>query len=742
MAIIFKTIELFAGIGSQSRALYNIFENKELLKLIGVDPDNIKQKIVAISEWNIKSILAYDELHHGLKSTFDGYEKLLDKKEKMLDFLSGYTLSNDGSKPYPHSKIEKMDVEEIRDLYISIIRSNNLGSVKDIKGDELPKANLLTWSFPCTDLSTAGKGKGIKKGSDTSSSLLWEVDRILDEMGDKRPKALLMENVPGLLHKKHFNDWKKVEKSLEDKGYKNTLIELNSKDFGVPQSRNRVFCISILDSKKNIQVQKQNSYPPLKEYIGVDNDDFTDEYKAAILNNTSSRRTKYINENTHLNFRDYTDTITKKQDRNPNAGILFCDKNGKLVDNLEIDINMNGKNSCYRVLTPREQCLLTGLKSSDYDKLVNIGFSKADVEALAGNSIVVPVLEAIFVEIIREIIPKKRKEKPQRVTIVKKPKVIKKPKIDKTSKLDRRVVKIVATKTKKMKAKVLKAIEELKKQNKKINPFAISKVAGISYVTARKYWKNLSSHYIATWSGGKDSTYMILELLRKKEPLDEIIFSDTGYEFPQMYEYIEKVEKYINENYPHVKITKLNYKSSDTWEKWAEKPFTRGENEGSTRGFPYWIGMSWCTRELKVIPIDKYLKENVNVDFIVKYIGIAADEPKRVRDSGESYPLVKWKITEKQIVKRLKKMNFHNSLYNNFSRTGCYLCPKQGLGALKILHDNYPTLWEHVVELEQRYKKQGSKIWKFKGIGTKQLQDRFKSDFVDGLEEEIGCLCK
>jgi 3'-phosphoadenosine 5'-phosphosulfate sulfotransferase (PAPS reductase)/FAD synthetase len=68
---------------------------------------------------------------------------------------------------------------------------------------------------------------------------------------------------------------------------------------------------------------------------------------------------------------------------------------------------------------------------------------------------------------------------------------------------------------------------------------------------------------------------MIDELLRKNEKLDEIIFCDTGYEFPQMYKYIEQMELYWNKKYPKLKITKLNYKKADIWTKRSESPWSR-----------------------------------------------------------------------------------------------------------------------------------------------------------------------
>lgn len=104
---------------------------------------------------------------------------------------------------------------------------------------------LMTYSFPCQDLSVAGKGAGMEKGSGTRSGLLWEVERLLNECTEL-PQLLLMENVPQVHGKKnidHFNAWIEF---LKSKGYSNFYQDLNAKNYGIPQNRNRCFMVSIL----------------------------------------------------------------------------------------------------------------------------------------------------------------------------------------------------------------------------------------------------------------------------------------------------------------------------------------------------------------------------------------------------------------------------------------------------------------------------------------------------------------
>jgi DNA (cytosine-5)-methyltransferase 1 len=109
----------------------------------------------------------------------------------------------------------------------------------------MPKnIDILTYSFPCQDLSMSGKQKGLEKG--TRSGLLWEVGRILEEMEEmeEKPKFLLLENVATLLSPKFAPLFEIWQKKLEEMGYFNQIFILNSLNFGIPQNRKRLFMIS------------------------------------------------------------------------------------------------------------------------------------------------------------------------------------------------------------------------------------------------------------------------------------------------------------------------------------------------------------------------------------------------------------------------------------------------------------------------------------------------------------------
>lgn len=125
---------------------------------------------------------------------------------------------------------------DIRDVHATDLRITDRDSYE----------YLLTYSFPCTDLSLSGKMQGMSKGSGTRSGLLWEVERILEECEQNLPQILFMENVPQVMAEKNKADFQRWLEFLQSKGYSNHAKVLNAKDYGVPQNRKRCFMLSFL----------------------------------------------------------------------------------------------------------------------------------------------------------------------------------------------------------------------------------------------------------------------------------------------------------------------------------------------------------------------------------------------------------------------------------------------------------------------------------------------------------------
>jgi 3'-phosphoadenosine 5'-phosphosulfate sulfotransferase (PAPS reductase)/FAD synthetase len=205
---------------------------------------------------------------------------------------------------------------------------------------------------------------------------------------------------------------------------------------------------------------------------------------------------------------------------------------------------------------------------------------------------------------------------------------------------------------------------------------------------------------IVSFSGGKDSTAMLHLMIEKNIRIDEVIFFDTGWEFPQMIEHINHVERKTG-----ITITRLK----------PEKPFSYWMFEreiiarkGPMKGKVHRIGNGWpspmrrwCTRQ-KIAEIDRYLKQFGNK--FTFFIGYAYDEMERQFriKSGKykrRFPLIEMGITEADALKICIDHGFHwGGLYNYFSRVSCFCCPLQKLGDLRTLRKHFPDLWEKMME--------------------------------------------
>ena len=389
-----NVFEAFAGIGAQHKAISNIC--KKYFKVVG------------ISEWDARAIIAYAKIHHSyITKEILKKNNLLDEN-KINNFLEKNTYSLDSKKS---SKIVRKGLEFKKELIAAIIVTNNYSDITKLDPNVIVKkrVDLLTYSFPCQGLSIAnmGRGKGIKPGSNSTSNLIWEIKRILDGIKkEKRPKYLLMENVISLSHKNHINDFNNWKKYLRNIGYETITMELNGIDFGSLQKRKRLFALSIKRNKKITEEEEEeikekiiNSGDPIKleerksEYFKIltSSNKFKDEISSSIPNKTKSRirmskdNVELLNENDQYIFR----TLTTKQDRHPNIGMIKM--NNKKIE--------KGKHN-YRFITPREAYMIMGFTSNDFDKVKPLWkkgiITKESLYRQAGNSIIVNVLEAIF----------------------------------------------------------------------------------------------------------------------------------------------------------------------------------------------------------------------------------------------------------------------------------------------------------------------------------------------------------
>lgn len=403
-----KIIETFSGIGSQTQAL----------KMAGIE-----HEVVATVEWEVGALYAYDIIHNGSQD-LKNYRH--HTRDSLIEELEKYSLSGDGKEPLSSRALVSMSVAQLKAILCSIERNNNLVDITAVSASELPDADLLTYSFPCQDLSVAGiwhnNMGGIDRNAKNRSTLLWQIERILKEyleIDKKLPNFLLMENVSNILSSKHIDNFNEWQKFLEDLGYVNKIYTLDARNFGVPQSRIRTYLVSVL--AKDIDVSKtiedyfflnnleniklsEDKITSIGQYLRLDYS--IEKYKQEAIESTPiftpSRQKIYENNrilatDNRANDVLYAGTLTTKQDRHPNSGIIEYSKN--------ILTNINTK---YRNLTPRECFLLMGFEEEKFDLLmehnIQIGTDRkilptSKLVKLAGNSIVVPVLESIFKQI-------------------------------------------------------------------------------------------------------------------------------------------------------------------------------------------------------------------------------------------------------------------------------------------------------------------------------------------------------
>lgn len=268
----------------------------------------------------------------------------------------------------------------------------NYGDISDINPKDLPKIDLFTYSFPCQDISIAGKQEGIIKGK-TRSGLLYECEKIIEYC---KPKYLLMENVKNLVGKKNKPNFEEWLKYLEGLGYTNYWKVLNAKDYGVPQNRERVFVVSILGEHKPYTFP---NFIPLTKNIK----DIL-EYKVDNKYYLSDEKVKNMKIKIPIRLNEIKKIGNIHPSGNGMNGDVF-DANGispTLTATGFVKISLPTEQVKHKVrrLTPKECFRLMGVNDKDVDKIKKANISNSQQYKQAGNSIVVPVLEYIFKELL------------------------------------------------------------------------------------------------------------------------------------------------------------------------------------------------------------------------------------------------------------------------------------------------------------------------------------------------------
>lgn len=354
-----RVFEAFAGYGSQRMALRNI----------GIEFD-----VVGISEIDGDVIQSYAAIHSDFlkkREHIDDY--VPEDKEEMISFLEEINVPLD-YKTF-ENKARKLKLSKLKDIYLANKLINNYGDIQIINPRTLPDFDLFTYSFPCQDISVAGYQCGLNEDSGTRSSLLWECCKIIET---KRPKYLMMENVKNLVGKKHKDNFLNFLKYLESLGYKNSWDVLNARDYGIPQNRERVFCISELEGEEHFDFPE-----PIELKLNLN--DILEENvdQRYYLNNGQVIDEPIDQQYSYCLDSNYWKGTTLKSFLKKHRRQLVTDKT-----------NESGQ-YVPRRLTPKETWRLMGVNDEDIDRASEV-MSPTSLYKQSGNSIVVQVLEAIF----------------------------------------------------------------------------------------------------------------------------------------------------------------------------------------------------------------------------------------------------------------------------------------------------------------------------------------------------------
>lgn len=383
-----RLIELFAGYGSQHFAL----------EYLGVQFESWK-----ICEWAVKSIQAYKDAH--FENDNIDYSRGL-TKEELFNYLSKKGISSNYNEPMTFEQIKRLGEEKARKIYNNICTTHNLVNIQQAKGKDFDIVDtdkycyMMTYSFPCQDLSSAGLGKGMEKGSGTRSGMLWEVERILCELKQENmelPQVLVMENVPeviGTNNIKHFAKW--LEK-LEELGYKNKWQVLNAKDYGVPQNRERCFMISILGDYYYDFPKKQCLEFRLKDFLESDVEEsyYLSDEKIKSISQWKAQQDPLKNIDKE---KEICPCLTARGAGEEHSGMVLINED---VYNMVKGVNVVRHLNSLRIrkLTPKECFRLMGVKDQDFENIAQ-NQTNASLYHLAGDSIVVNVLIEIFKEML------------------------------------------------------------------------------------------------------------------------------------------------------------------------------------------------------------------------------------------------------------------------------------------------------------------------------------------------------
>lgn len=246
------------------------------------------------------------------------------------------------------------------------------------------RPDILVHGSPCQDFSIAGHQKGADEGSETRSSLMWETIHIIENMGVWKPRVVIWENVKNVLSKHMRHNFVRYITEMLRLGYESSYEILDARDFGLPQNRKRVFTVSILGGPKfDFGKLRKRPMKPLSEFLD-ERYEPCHVVKSPSMKAIIGEKKENFNGTIRVLTEDgYCDCVTTSQDRCPNSGVVRLEDGN------------------YRLLTERECWRVMGFTDEDYEAALEVnaskkGYKNGTLYKQAGNSMPVPVLEAIF----------------------------------------------------------------------------------------------------------------------------------------------------------------------------------------------------------------------------------------------------------------------------------------------------------------------------------------------------------
>lgn len=352
-------------------------------------------------------------------SLFDGTQPLkIDKPIRLIELFAGIgaqakALENLGV-DFEHYRICEFDKYAVKSYNAIHGTSFETSDITTLKGEDLGIVDtdkycyIMTYSFPCQDLSSFGKMLGMKQGSGTRSSLLWEVSRLLTET-DELPQILVMENVSKITTENNMPDFAQWIEFLDGLGYKSKYALLNAKDYGIPQNRERCFLVSWLG---DYYYEFPEEIPLKLKPIDLLEEKVDKKY--FVSEKTKNAIIKTLGRYSHFLTDAPISTILARYGRNYRGTVvLYDDYNSRVKEDQDticcVTTNISAKavrngqkvivNGDVRILTPKEVFRFMGFVDQDHEK-ASKHVSDSKLYKAAGNSIVVQVLESIFKQMI------------------------------------------------------------------------------------------------------------------------------------------------------------------------------------------------------------------------------------------------------------------------------------------------------------------------------------------------------